>query len=386
MTRYIIEPIPVDRGAVRSVIDDEITTAIPGLEIPPGSALDVMVDTFAGASAEDRQLFTDVLAIIFRYSGEKIDKVTQNAAIAATGVSTWTRTSADEVAVGARTVLAGTEISVTGLDGEPFYFQTDADFTFADGVLTTSSGAVGLIATIAGEDGNGLQAGAQPSETLPWLDTITLTAPTSGGVDAEDDDDYLDRLADTRPLRATSLLLPEDFGRFARNQSGIDRALVLDDFNGTTTQAGHITVIPIDSDGAALAGGDMTTLQTAIEAATATGLLVHVIAPTYTAITVVFTGQAVAGWDPDDVEDRAEQAVLDFLDPARWGLPQSGDERAWIDTPTVRFQDVSAVLNGVEGFDYWTALTVNGSTSDVAMTTPGALPDPASTASGTVTL
>jgi hypothetical protein len=52
---------------------------------------------------------------------------------------------------------------------------------------------------------------------------------------------------------------------------------------------------------------------------------------------------------------------------------------------TVRFQDIVTTLNNVQGFDYYTSLTINGGTADVSLAGPGALPSASSTASGTVT-
>jgi hypothetical protein len=106
------------------------------------------------------------------------------------------------------------------------------------------------------------------------------------------------------------------------------------------------------------------------------------IDPTYTTIDVVFAAVSKPGTDPAVVEAAAEQAVLDYLSPARWGL--AGNYDGWTDKPVVRFQDVSAVIHGVPGIDHWTSITINGGTSDVTMTGPAALPDPDSTAAGTV--
>lgn len=436
MTRYVSEPVDADSASIRTIIEASLAAAIPGIQIPAGSLLDFLVDTFSNTSAQDRQLLTEVLAIIFRYSGEKIDRVPQRDPVAATGFTTWTRTAADAAA--ARTVQLGTEITLDGLDGTPVAFQTTADFTFvapaavagatianpsvittaaphglASGqtvviagaggatavngtfiatVLTattfsvpvnntnawtsggtvshtgTAAASVGVAANVPGADGNLLQTNPQPAQTSPWLASITVSAPTSGGVDAEEDDAYLDRLADTRPLRATTLLLPDDFGRFARNQAGVDRALILDNFNGASTQSGHITVIPIDASGAALSSGAMTALLALIVASTATNLAVHVQAPVYTTITVIYAAKALAGWDTADVKARGDQAVKDFLNRALWGRPQSGDGRGWVDTPVVHFQDLVTALNNVEGLDYYPESTANTTSGSANLT------------------
>jgi hypothetical protein len=115
---------------------------------------------------------------------------------------------------------------------------------------------------------------------------------------------------------------------------------------------------------------------------------VHVVDANYTTLTIVFAGVAASGYDPTDVEARAEQAIADLINPARWGAPAAASENlapAWVNTPVVRFQDISAALNNVEGFDHWTSLTINGGTADVTMNGIAPLPSAASTVSGTVT-
>jgi hypothetical protein len=182
---------------------------------------------------------------------------------------------------------------LTGTDGELRAFRTDADFTFADGVLATSAGAVGLTAVVAGTDGNGLTANAQPAQTLTWLDTIAIIAPTSGGEDAEDDDAYLDRLSDTRPLQLQAISTGPDIARWLRNQTGREpRARPRQPERRSSGVAGHITAVPVDSDGAALSSPTMAALAAEAQAITLTNLVVHIQAPTYTTVTVVFTGKS----------------------------------------------------------------------------------------------
>ena len=382
MTRYISTPISVDRGSVKAEMVDSLEASVPGLEVAAGTTLDYLLDVAASNSAADRQLFTEQLAEIFRYSGEKIDRIPIRTAVQATGETTWVRLSTD---TGARTVPAGTQIEAPGADGELVTFELVTDLSFA--ALDLTETGVDVIATTGGVAGNGVTGVAQPASTLSWLESVTITAPTSGGEDAEDVDEYLDRLADTRPLNLNAIVSADDLARWLRNQTGVDRALAIDNYNAdtdTADQPGHLTAWPVDAAGEALSSGELEALQAAAQEITLTNLYVHVEEPVYTLITVVFAGVARAGYDPADVEVRAENAVLDFLDPAQFGLPETGDERLWLDVRTVRFQDVVTVLNNVEGFAYYTSLTINGGTSDVTVTGPGGLPDPDSTASGTV--
>lgn len=351
----------------------------------PGTQLDFLMSTFAGISAQDRQLMTSVLASVFRYSGEKIDRVPIGQAVPASADSTFTRTAGDAAANPTRLVPAGFEITLPGADGALVSFVTVVDFSFTGSATTTATGAVALHASVAGTAGNGLLSGAQPAQMTAWWQSTVLTGATSGGEDAEDVDDYLTRLADTRPLQLNAVAKADDLARWLRNQPGVDRALVLDNYNAATGQPGHISAWVVDADGDALSSPAMAALQVAVQADTLTNLIVHVLAPTYTTVAVVFTAVAEAGWDPADVEARAEAAVLTFLDRSRWGLAGSGDTRLWLDKRTVRFQDISTTLNNVEGLDYWSTLTINGGTVDVTLSGPGALPKSDSTAAGTVT-
>jgi hypothetical protein len=95
VTTYISEPVPTDRGASKQLMVDSLETNVPGLSVDSGTMLDFLLDVVASANAEDRLLLTEQLAAIFRYSGEKIDRVAQNDAVSATGLSTWARTLQD---------------------------------------------------------------------------------------------------------------------------------------------------------------------------------------------------------------------------------------------------------------------------------------------------
>jgi uncharacterized phage protein gp47/JayE len=67
--------------------------------------------------------------------------------------------------------------------------------------------------------------------------TVTLDAPTAGGVDAESDADYLDRLHELLTLLAPRPILPNDFAVLARTVAGVGRATAIDLYNPTTGKA-----------------------------------------------------------------------------------------------------------------------------------------------------
>jgi hypothetical protein len=257
---------------------------------------------------------------------------------------------------------------------------------FADGAISTATGAVGLAAVVPGAEGNDLQDGATSAQTLTWFQSVTLTSPTSGGVDAEGDDEYLDRLADTRPLQSQAIANAGDLARWLRNQPGVYRALAIDNYSTETGYGapGHVLGIPIDANGSQLSGGALTALQTAAQQVTLTNLIVHIDIPIDNPITVVYEGVAESGYDPGDVKARTDAAILDFLSRVTFGAPTGLDPRLWNEKLIIRWQDLSAVLNGVVGFDHHDVLTINGAAVDRDLAGPAALPAPNPTVTGTV--
>jgi hypothetical protein len=374
LTTYLSDPIPVDRASIRAQIDARADELLPGLDTTsPLTAYDLFANITAGLHAEALTTLTQVLTIVFRGSLEKVDRVLQRNAVQATATGTLTRTTLD-AAGGERTVGAGAEFNVQGADGNAVAFQTKTDNTFT-GTDDEIEG-VELVAVLGGTGGNGLSTVQGPAVTVAWYQSLVLDGVTSGGQDGETDDQFLNRGADQRPGRAFTIVLPDDLARFLRDQPGVDRVQVVDNYDADTDDdaaGGHITAIPIDAAGAALSGGTMTALAAAAAENAVTGLEIHVIAPTDTSFAVVFSGYANAGYDRDDVQARAQQAISDLLDRARWGLPDGGDQRGWDDERILRFQDLVTALNLVTGFDYYqapagTANTSNGSPNLTSVT------------------
>lgn len=254
---------------------------------------------------------------------------------------------------------------------------------------TTDIGQIEIIAVDPGPDATGLQADPQLEEPLAWYGSIVVEAPTVGGAEGETDVIYRNRLADSAALMARTLVIADDFARDARtNFPLIERALPLDGYNpgdSTFGNGGYMTVAVVNDAGLDPGSTARDAGEVAQQALAISGMVVNWIAATYTAVTVVFAAVSYEQFDPVAVEAAAEAAVLEFLSPAQWGLPPFGDQRDWLNTPTVRYRDVVAAIENVEGLDYTTSVTVNGGTADVTLTGAAPLPSTASTASGTVT-
>ena len=361
---YISVAVEVDPSAITQEKVDQLQAAIPGLVVQVGSVLYAIVDTTSERDAINAQLITDVTDLIWDTFGGQILRVPRLTATQATGDTTWTRLDSTSDL----TIPAGTGLSLASDDGiSRVAFVTRSDVTIPAGSLTTAVGEVGIIAATGGADSTGLQDDPQPDETLPWLDSITVEFPTAGGEDDEDEDTYRDRLGDEASLMARTLVRPEDFATRARDITGVDLALALDLYDPgppvVNPHSGHITVAVRDVSGVDPGATVRANVLAELDADSVSILTPHVIPPTPNVITVVFTAVAYASFDAADVEARAEQAVLDFLNPATWGLPPFGDQRMWIDKPIVRYRDVIAAIESVEGLDYTRTITGTGNTT-----------------------
>jgi hypothetical protein len=157
----------------------------------------------------------------------------------------------------------------------------------------------------------------------------------------------------------------------------------------TTAQERKATVAVVDAAGEPLSAVERAALQASMLAEVESGKLIYVTEPSYSYVDVTFTAVSYPTFVPATVEAAAEAAVAAFLSPAEWGRPRYGDTetaRLWLDEPTVRFRELVAVLEGVEGLWRVTALTINSlSNTDVALLGPVPnMPRPG-TIAGTVT-
>jgi hypothetical protein len=383
---FISVAIPTDRASIADAIYERFAEQVPGWEFQPVHPMTYLVEAFSEWIAELLERATEVPAGILRQLGW-LFRVLPRDATQATGTSTWTFTVDDEYLI-----EAGTPVSALNSAGERLTLLVRTSYLKAAGLFTTPAGAVELIAETAGAAGTGLQADARLDRPSITVDTITILAPTTGGVDGETDTEYLNRLSIYFGNRTEVLVRAINYETDAVvSVPQVSRALAIDNYDADTATAGvggHITVAVIDENGADPGSTIRDAGELMQQDKSVAGLTVHWIAATYTTATIVFAGIADSNYAPAEVEARAEQAVLDYISPANHGLPTEGDQRRWIDRPIIRRQDIITVLNNVLGFDHYTSLTLNGSSSaDITLTGPAGLPAPAptSTVSGTVT-
>lgn len=202
---------------------------------PNDGALDVwIIQGLTAIAAELRELATDVPTDIFRYYGASLIGLPPLDDTPSTVSSTWA-----VINTAGYTIPAGTQVGIRDSAGNivPFEVVTSVVIppgsaaTAAGGVTLRSSGTGAATAGLAGVGANFGDGYVTLLDVLDFVTNVTLTGVTTGGVDAEDDDVYLDRLATRLRLLSTRPVLPADFATLARDIAGVYRVVAIDLYN-----------------------------------------------------------------------------------------------------------------------------------------------------------
>lgn len=273
-----------------------------------------------------------------------------------------------------------------------------------DGVgfaTTASSGAVAAGATavvpiqaaVAGAGGSDLVGTSVrlSSPAVTWIDSITLNAPTEGGVDGETDDEYVDRLADEIPTLSPKAILLEDVAAIARADIEVYRALPLRHYvpagpGGTpaaqTGVEGAVTVALIAQSGDDVSEDAENRVEAAIvqDENRIVSVTCYVIAPTRSGVKVSYVAQAFPDQDPVAAKATGNSALMSLLSGAVWGVPADGDPTDWIDEQIVMRNDLIGALYRTGVFrhvsDVRLALVGNAlGTADLVLPGPAAIPE-----------
>lgn len=197
------------------------------------------------------------------------------------------------------------------------------------------SGTVGVVAATVGDAANGVPAGASVSvvATLPFIESAVLATTISGGSGTESDGSFFARAASTLARQVSTLVQAEQFEYAALTRAEIGRAKAFDNYDPAvpgSAQFGHVTVAVANQQGAAVAAPAMTELENWLTSQALASLLVHVIAPTYTAVNIATTVKAGVGQSELEVKANVEAALRAWLDPTTWPWESSVSQYAMI--------------------------------------------------------
>jgi uncharacterized phage protein gp47/JayE len=361
---YIYPRVKVDPDELVGSINDAIIENLPGWNPAPYSPESRMIAGLVGDFAVGLQLVTDVpRSVIARYG--ELANILRDEALPAVG--TVTVRAADDQGY---TLSDGAPMQGDTADGDSIALELVGPAVIPPG--STFVSGVPVQVQVDGEVGNGITGELRPDETQLWIDSIVLDGPTSRGVDQEDEDDYLDKVARRFPLLADAQISPTNIAALVRDLPGVGRVCVLnlvDPANPSVQTAGHITICPITEQGAAV-GNAVRDLVVALTGQTRIlNHVFHVVDPTLNDVALKIT---VARWPEAtdaDVKAAVEQQIRFWLDGANWGLPQSGDNVQWRQTRHVRLADLTYWARRADGVAYVDlgSPRINNAASDLEM-------------------
>lgn len=372
MAGYIEIPIETDPAVLSATAIDTLVEALPGF-VPREGHLEVwLVEVWARMVAEARDVASDVPTTIFRYFGQSMLGIPP--VVGQRASTTVSFTSNDTLGY---TVPAETIVAFRTAGDELVPFQTLEDVVISPGSSVVAG--VEIEALEEGSLGNGLgPGGIELVDALSYIAAVTADQATSGGVDEETDEAYLDRLAAELQLLAPRPILAEDFAVLARRTGEVHRAVALDGYNPTDQTFDNermVAVALVDIDGQPVSQAAKDETQTRLDNRREVNFVAHIIDPTYTVIDVTFAVTAWDDFDLADVEARAVEAVSSYLSPATWGGGNESPPEWRSGTKIVRYLEVAQVVNNVPGVDYVKTLEVNAGTVDVTMSGVAPLPN-----------
>lgn len=266
--------VPLDSTRLKEAVFEGLAERFPGWEAAPGNLETALVEQLSEIAAELADVAVDVPPEIFRGFGEKIIGLAPQLALSATISSTWTMIDDAGYTIPANTPVA---LRVSGSDLVGFITQSEV--LVAAGDTETAAGEVVLVAAVPGTAPNGLtDLPVELLDNLAYVDSIETVGTVSGGVDEEDPDAYLDRLADDLRTLSPRPILPEDFAILARNVAGVWRAVAVDGYDpgtnevqtisetGTPTSGSFTLTYSGQTTGSIAWNASASTIKTALEA------------------------------------------------------------------------------------------------------------------------
>jgi hypothetical protein len=232
---YLQFPIDTDPDILVADQLDFIAAKLPGFTPREGHLEVITLASYAAMCAETARVAAQVPLGIFQRFGQIVGIAPQNGN-PATVATTWTLIDTKGYTIPAGTVVA---FSTTG--DQLVLFTVLNAVTVPVGSMTTAAGGVLLQASVVAASANGLTGTMKLIDPLAFVTTIITTAPSSGGVDAETDLAYLNRLSFQLQLLTPRPILPADFGRISSQTVGVARGLGIDGLNPSRSVTDGVT-------------------------------------------------------------------------------------------------------------------------------------------------
>lgn len=187
---FIDLDIEADAESLAALGFQYLTNNIEGWEPSAANLETLVLEAVSEMAAEIGVVAANVPKEVFKAFGEKLVSVFATAASPAYVTSTWTM-----IDNAGYTVPAGAVVSLVGADGVPVAFAVANDVIVPNGSTVTAAGGVLLTALIEGAEGNDLTGPATLVDSLVYVTNVAIVGATLGGTDAQEMDDYLNKLS-----------------------------------------------------------------------------------------------------------------------------------------------------------------------------------------------
>jgi hypothetical protein len=374
-------PLQTDREALVEAAYAFLEEQFPGWKPEPGNPEVVLIRGIIYAViAPAAELAADVPDEIFNVWGTDLVNLPPHTATPATVSTTWTVQD-----TAGYTIKQGWEVDVPVTGDESQGFRVVSDVVIPPGKSATAAGEVLMEAINPGAAAAAIgTAGTVCSlvNAIGYVSTVKLAEATHGGEDAEEPAAYLSRLAETMRTLSPRPVIARDVEIIARNIAGVGRAVAIDNWNAET-EAGEqektTSVYVTDSSGLATSAEVKAVVLADLQSKREANFLFFVRDATYTEVDVKTTIVEREGYEHAAVVAAVKKALEEFLSPANYGLRVPGEPQTWVNSPTLRYQDLVTVVNSVEGVEHYTLLESrkhSGSYGVVDITLSGKAPLP----------
>jgi hypothetical protein len=254
--------LPTSPADYLTLWQNTMAAAFPGYTPNPGSLEYVQAQVFASWAADVAQMASAGSTDLFRQFGTQLLGLPYEQGTPALAVISVT--AADTAGY---TLPQGTQLTFT-LAGSQVGFQTATDLTIPNGSTT---GTVTAIAVSSGTAFNGAAAPIQLVTSINWVSSVALITAASGGVDQENDDAYVQRLALTLQTLGYATVTASAYATRAGNfipdtgtdQEEVGRATAVDGYSplaasftvSTTSGSPNLTVTGSPAAGVTAAPG-----------------------------------------------------------------------------------------------------------------------------------
>lgn len=346
--QYIDVPIEFDETTLYNTGVARIQEYFPTWTPKPLSMIDLVLRTCAMYAAVGAEVASDVPFNIFRAFGTLAQKPPINAT-PATVDSTWTVQDLAGYTIPAQTPVG--LVPSSNLDQQPEGFIVPADTPIAPGNSTVN---ITLVAAEPGAAGSNLDTVVR-TDSLAFVTNIALSGVSTGGVDAELDVDYVDRLAQEFEVWTTTPIKGRDFAIVARQIAGVFRCGYWENYNpadGTTNNDKTVTLCPLDVNGNDTSSDTRTSIAQLMESLREINFICNVIASTRSTIDISYTAHVTDPTTITPTQTNIATALVNFINPATWGAPASGQVPIWVNTPVLRLSQVMTAIETAGGVAY----------------------------------